>query len=47
LETKNPVKPDKAVCPVKLYETEYPAKLEEVVNTVRGSAFGWKGVAGV
>jgi len=29
LETKNPVKPDKAVCPVKLDEAEYPVKLDE------------------
>jgi len=28
LETKNPVKPDKAVCPVKLGEAVSPVKLD-------------------
>jgi len=28
LETKNPVKPDKAVCPVELGEAEYSVKLD-------------------
>jgi len=28
LETKNPVKPDKAVCPVKLGEVVNPMKLD-------------------
>jgi len=30
LETKNPVKPDKAVCPVKLDDAENPVKLDEL-----------------
>jgi len=29
LEPKNPVKPDKAVCPVKLDDAEYLVKLHE------------------
>jgi len=35
LETKNPVKPDKAVCPVKLDEAEYPVKLDEAEYPVK------------
>jgi len=35
LETKNPVKPNKAVCPVMLEEAEYPGKLDEADNPVK------------
>jgi len=35
LETKNSVKPDKAVCPVKLDEADDPVKLDEADYPVK------------
>jgi len=53
LETKNPVKPDKAVYPLKLNKAVNPVKLDElwfpgrVFSQVKGLAIGGKVVAGV
>jgi len=47
----DPVKLDKAEFPVKLDEAVCHVKLDEavhpVISPVRGSAFDWKGVAGI